>query len=167
MSRYVVTLHYTVAPAVPGREDRQVLDGLMGTGCRFSLLGPDLLAVSVSVRSRSPGEAVEVLDDRVRAMWPMVGAGGSLTLATATANGDLVPVGVRRSTLRTRRVPDKWRDGGPRLGRLRSPSWDGWEDDGWGDAGPDDWGGSAGVREPRRPKTPPGHLSAAVDVPTT
>jgi hypothetical protein len=165
MSRYVVTLHYTVAPAVPGREDSGVLDGLIGTGYRFSLLGPDVLAVSAAVRSRSPGEAVEVLDDRVRAMWPMVGVGGSLTLATATANGDLVPVGVRRSTLRARPVRDERPDGG--FGRTRARSRQ-WRNDGWGNEGPDDdWGGTAGVREPRRPKTPPGHLSAALDVPTT
>ena len=36
---------------------------------------------------------------------------------------------------------------------------------GRGDSGPGDAGGSAGVREPRRPKPAPPHLSAARDLP--
>lgn len=154
MKKFVVTLHYTVAPAVPGRRDDRVMADLLGSDHRFSLLGSDVLAVCVRVRAESPGGAVQLLDRRVRALWPMLAA-GTLTLATATANGDLVPVGVRAT---------RTRPGRPRLfgGRLREWPWDEGPE-----AGPDDEsGGTAGVREPRRPKTPPGGLSAALEEPT-
>ncbi len=154
MKRFVVMVHYTVAPAVPGRHHDEVLADLFGSEHRFSLLGPDVLAVSVKINAPSAGEAVDMLDRRVRSRWPLVGA-GVLTMATATANGDLVPVGVRPATaVRHRRRP------GSSRGWAGPGSWDGEP----GEGPDDDWGGTAGVREPRRPKTPPGHLSAARDV---
>jgi len=162
MARFVVTLHYTVAPAVPTRSHVDVLADLVGPRHRFSMLGPDTLAVSVRVRAAAASEAVQVLDARVRAAWPMVD-GGTLTLATAIANGDLVRVGARnllpgretrvRTTLHSINRPGEHEGG------------EGWGG-GWGDDRGDDWGdGTAGVREPRRPRTPPGHLSAAAAPP--
>jgi len=55
MARFVVTLHYTVAPAVPTRSQVDVLAHLVGPGHRFSLLGPDTLAVSVRVKAATNG----------------------------------------------------------------------------------------------------------------
>jgi hypothetical protein len=111
MAKFVVTLHYTVAPAVPGRRQFDVLADRVGSGHRFSMLGADTLAVSVRIKAGSAAEAVQILDIRVQAAWPMV------------------------------------------------------DDPGW-DSGDNDWGGgTAGVREPRRPRTPPGHLSAALELP--
>ncbi|MBK6870432.1 MAG: hypothetical protein IPJ14_11690 [Kineosporiaceae bacterium] len=161
MAKFVVTLHYTVAPAVPARRDFDALADRVGSGHRFSMLGADTLAVSVRIKAGSAAEAVQVLDIRVRAAWPMLD-GGTLTLATAMANGDLVEVGAARttSTGRTSRVSRTLRFFGP--GRSRPSPWD---DPGW-DSGGNDWGGgTAGVREPRRPRTPPGHLAAELDLP--
>lgn len=167
MAKFVVTLHYTVAPAVPGRRQFDVLADRVGSGHRFSMLGADTLAVSVRIKAGSAAEAVQILDIRVQAAWPMVD-GGALTLATAMANGDLVQVGAPRSgPARTRRVSRVLRYFDP-PGRRADNPWgvgSAGDDPGW-DSGDNDWGGgTAGVREPRRPRTPPGHLSAALELP--
>lgn len=161
MARFVVTLHYSVAPAVPGRRRFDALADLLGSGHRFSMLGADLLAVSVRVKAGFAGEAVQIVDTRVRAAWPMLGGGSALTLATATANGDLVPVGARADHgRRSSRVARTLRYFSPARGHGFPDGETGW------DSGGNDWGeGTAGVREPRRPRTPPGNLSVELDLP--
>lgn len=155
MPRFLVTLHYTVAPAVPGRSHSAVLAPLIGPGHRFSMLGPDLLAVGVRMKAPTAREAAELVDARVRAAWPMVG-GGMLTMATAVVNGDLVRVGAAPSAS----------SAAPRRRRGRGLSPTGRERGWWDDPRDEGDDGTAGVREPRRPKTPPGGLYAATTPPT-
>ncbi len=147
MNRYVVTLHYTVAPGRHAPAVRDVLAPAWGPGHVFSIWGGDGLSVMVELRAAADDDAVEIADATVAALWPLVGA-GSLRLLHAFPRRSYALVGARLGR-KDRHVS-------------RRPTW--FDDRGFDD-GPDTGGDGAGVREPRRPPPSPGHLSAEADLP--
>jgi hypothetical protein len=122
----------------PGQLERfKSTQNLPGRAASIRLLGGDgSLAVTASrVMAESPAEAAMIVVQAVNARWSK-----------------------RRGPL----VMRSWRSHQERvlLGRRRSGSaWTGWWDSDEGE------GGSAGVREPRRPLPGPGSLHAARDLP--
>jgi hypothetical protein len=109
-----------------------------------------LLCVSASrVSAGSASDAAMIVVTAVRAEWGK--SAGPLKLRSWTSHRDRVLVGPRRRRGRGRSSPmDK-----------ASQAWN-WS---WDDNGDDDDGGSAGVREPRRPLPGPGSLHAALELP--
>jgi hypothetical protein len=167
VKRFVITLHYRVAPARTARLVRDVLADAWGPGHRSSIWGGDGLTVIVESRSADESDAVDLADAKVRALWPLVGA-GSLTLEHIFPRPDLVRVGTRRGTSRRRALLRAVRAQAAQAARRGRwgpddvpPSGRGHPDDDDGDDG------TAGVREPRRPRFPPGHLSAVREEPRT
>ena len=137
MAKYTVQMTF----ATPGRrEPLKVTRRLPGRAASMQLLGADgLLAVSASrVTAESAADAAMVVVRAVNAFWPK--NRGPLTMRSWTAHRERVLLG----------------------GRGNRSGWSGgWPfDDGGGDEG-----GSAGVREPRRPLPGPGSLHAARDLP--
>lgn len=150
--KLLVNLTYEVTPErVADGPAIGVLAPLWGKGHRVSVWDRGRLIVLVRVKAESQDHAVALVDAKVRSLWPQVGSGRLIVLSSWAAP-DRVPAGVR-----VRRTP-RWQ-------AAASPSVV--ESSTWFDDGPDDdgFGGTAGVREPRRPNPPPGHLSAALDVP--
>jgi hypothetical protein len=125
---------------------------LPGWGASIQMLGGDgMIAVSASrIQAQSPVEAALAVMKIVTAEWSK--ADGPLKMLSWSAHRDRVLVGSNRGG---------WDSG------------DGWDyvDDGFrpgdGDGGSDgdDPGGSAGVREPRRPLPGPSSLHAAAELP--
>jgi hypothetical protein len=106
-----------------------------------------LLCVSASrVPAESASDAAMIVVTAVRAEWGK--SAGPLKMRSWTSRRDRVLVGSRRRRGRGRSSP---MDAASRV-------WS-WDD------GDDDDGGSAGVREPRRPLPGPGSLYAALELP--
>ncbi len=140
MARYVVNMTFEVA-AGSGRHGGAGLRAgvLPGRGSIRYIAGGGTLAVTAVVRSESAVDAALDVADRARAQWTRDGS-GPIRMVSWTAHRERALAG---------------------LGRRRGPSGSSWLDDG----PPDEGGGLAGVREPRRPNPPPSTLSAARDVP--
>jgi hypothetical protein len=148
MARYTVQMTFEVPTlAAPlGSTHR-----LPGRAAWVRLLGADgMLAVSASrVQAESPAEAAMIVVKSVHDRWPK--GRGPIKMLSWTAGRERVLTGVRRGSSGS---------GGP------------WPDD-WhltfgsddSDGGDDESGGSAGVREPRRPLPGPGSMHAAVELP--
>jgi hypothetical protein len=135
MARY--TVHMTFE--APGqRAPLRVTHRLPGRAASMQWLGGDgVLAVSASrVQAETPAEAAMIVVSAVQVRWRK--HLGTLQMRSWTAHRDRVLLGGR----------------GPASG------WSGRNDS----DGPDE-GGSAGVREPRRPLPGPGSLHAALDLP--
>ncbi len=165
MKRFMVTLHYTVAPQSSAPPVVDVLAGVWRQGHRFSVWNGASLTVGAETRALSERLAIEQVDETVHALWPVVAA-GSLTLIQSIAEPLYVSVGARvGGAVRSARQasPPWW----SRTGDSTRPGWDGSVDpDGlFGDDEGDEGGDGAGVREPRRPDTPPGHLTVALEPP--
>ena len=130
------TVHMTFE--TPGQtKPVKITHRILGRVGSMQLLGGDgSLAVSASwVSAESPADAAMIVVRAVSQRWPK--GRGSLTMRSWTAHRERVLLGGR----------------GPRTGWTRND----------GD-GPDE-GGSAGVREPRRPLPGPGSLHAELDLP--
>ena len=123
------------------RTPLRVTHRLPGRTTSLQILAADgTTAVTASgVRAQTPAEAAMVVVSAVNARW--LKSRGPLTMCSWSAHRERVLVGRR--------------GGATTIGR--GSSW--LDDDGW------DEGGSAGVREPRRPKPGPGSLQAARDLP--
>lgn len=164
MKRFMVTLHYTVAPPSSAPPAVDVLAGVWPQGHRFSVWNGASLTVGAETRALSERLAIEQVDETVHALWPVVAA-GALTLIQSIPEPLYVGVGARVGgavrSARQARAP--WRSGtGARPGWVGGVDPDGlFGDDDEGDEG----GDGAGVREPRRPDIPPGHLAVALEPP--
>ena len=137
MGRYTVQMTFET----PGRrEPLKQTRRLPGRATSMQLIGCDgLLAVSASrVSAESPADAAMIVVQAVNRQWPK--GRGPLKMRSWTANRERVLLGSRRSR-------SGW-----------SATWPYDDDSG-------DEGGSAGVREPRRPLPGPGSLHAALDLP--
>lgn len=138
MARYTVHMTFDT----PGQPKRlKVTHRLLGRAGLIQLIGGDgRLAVSASwVSAESPADAAMSVVRTVVQHWPK--SRGPLTMRSWTAHRERALLG-RRGT-----GGSAWNGSRP---------FDG--DDG-------DEGGSAGVREPRRPLPGPGSLHAAADLP--
>jgi hypothetical protein len=135
MARYVVQMTFEAPDQRSRLRSTHRLPGRIGS---MQLIGGDgLLAVSASrVSAESPADAVMILRKAVQDRW--LKSRGPLKMRSWTAHRERVLLGTRRGVSST-----------------VSRTWDG--DDG-------DEGGSAGVREPRRPLPGPGSLHAARDL---
>ena len=114
---------------------------ILGRVGSMQLLGGDgSLAVSASwVSAESPADAAMIVVRAVSQRWPK--GRGSLTMRSWTAHRERVLLG------------------------RRGPSGSSWNGSRPFDGDDGDEGGSAGVREPRRPLPGPGSLHAAADLP--
>ena len=136
--RYRVQLSYRVDTTVAA--DHAVLDDRWGPGLQRSRVDRGVLSVIVVTKAWSPHVAARLVDLRVRRIWRGLGhAGPQLTFVDVRTARRLVLAG---------RVL-----GGERLVSDSLPR---------RDDRPDDDGGSAGVREPRRPLPAPPSLSMAL-----
>ena len=178
MKKFVVHVMYDVAKASPGGPTPEAMARGWGPGHRFSLWHDNRLAVQAEVRAGSPADAIALVDAKVQALWAHR-PGGAITLTLSRASRERVLVGARRRLRRgvqgvspqqaLGRLQSRWGPDGRRIDLGRSAG--GWTGDGWTGEGPDgdgrdgDGGGTAGVREPRRPRTPPGDLYAAAELP--
>jgi hypothetical protein len=137
MARYTVHMTFE-APVLTA--PLKITHRLPGRAASMQMLGADgLLAVSASrVSAESPADAAMIVVNAVRDRWHK-GRGG-LKMRTWTAHRERVLLGGRR---------------GGSSGRGGA----------WFDDGGFDEGGSAGVREPRRPLPGPGSLHAEADLP--
>lgn len=134
------------------------LDGAAVRGLEFSYAEAGRLSVLLTVRAGSEESAVELAAGRVALGWQFLhGAPPGPLVHSATRRVgpvDRVVAGFARPAPQSVRArPSRWPD---------AELWDG--DD--GDDPPDD-GGLAGVREPRRPRPGPGHLSATAEPPAS
>jgi hypothetical protein len=137
MGRYLVQMTFET----PGqREPLKLTCRLPGRAASMRLIGCDgLLAVSAArVSADSPADAAMLVVQAVNRQWPK--SRGPLKMRSWTANRERVLLGSRR-------------------GSAWNASWP------YNDSGDDGEGGSAGVREPRRPLPGPGSLHAALDLP--
>ncbi len=157
MKKYLVHVMYDVAKASPGGTAPGALAPGWGPGHRFSVWTQNRLVVQAEIRAESECAAIEVADAKVQTLWAHRPGGAiTLTLSRATRERALVGAGrrIRRGVQAVAELP----------GGRRQTRWH--VDDGPFDLGGDDeGGGSAGVREPRRPRTPPGTLHAAAELP--
>lgn len=140
MPRFTVQMTLAV-PARPGPVHGGSVTRRPGAGTVRYLVGDGTVAVIAVVRAETAGEAAaDVL--HVVERDQVCAGNGPVRLVSWTATRH-VPVfagpGRRRNT-RFRGGPETWTDG-------------------------DDGGGTAGVREPRRPRPSPGSTSAALDPP--
>ena len=134
MRRYLVQVQFE-APALDGVPVRcDTLKAIWGRGHKFDLVGPRCLVLAAVVSAPGESEALRQTIARVEQLSGGTGK-GVLRLTCWTARRVRVPLlaGVRAGR-----------------GEFRG------DRDGDGEDG-----GLAGVREPRRPVHPPGHLSAA------
>jgi hypothetical protein len=99
------------------------------------------LAVNATVREEAPGDAAIVVAQAVMGEWKK--SDGPIKVLKWTAHRSRVFAGLGRH---------------PESFTSSHRPW-GWHE------GPDDEGGSAGVREPRRPLPGPGSMSAALELP--
>jgi hypothetical protein len=160
MKKYLVHVMYDVAKASPGSTTQGALARGWGPGHRFSVWHDHRLAVQAQVRAESAAAAIELADARVRALWGHR-PGGAITLTLSRATRERVLVGAGR----------RLRFAGPGFAKQLGGRWaersalqlgEPWLDP---DQDDEDGGGTAGVREPRRPGTPPGTLHAAAELP--
>jgi hypothetical protein len=139
MSRYTVHMTFQ-APAQRGPYGGDRLaEGRLATGrgtVRY-VAADGTLAVVGSVRGESPVDAARIVQRKAEADWVIFGV-GPVRMVNWSATRERVLVGTRGGST------TRW-SAGP--------------------GGPPDDGGLAGVREPRRPRTPPGTTSAALDPP--
>jgi hypothetical protein len=152
MARYTVQMTFEISAL---HQPLTSTRPLPGRAASIRLLGSNgLLAASASrVQAESPAEAAMIVVKSVHDRWPK--SQGPIKMLSWTATRERVLVGARRAG-RSAGSGGPWPDG-----------WDltfGW-DDGNDDRGDDEGGGSAGVREPRRPLPGPGSMHAAVDLP--
>jgi hypothetical protein len=136
MGRYTVQMTFETPDQ---RSPLTLTKRLPGSASSMRLLGADgLLAVSASrVSAESPAEAAMIVVQAVHARWSK--SRGQLKMRSWTAHRERVLFGVRGRRDSSRGGPWGWDDG--------------------------DEGGSAGVREPRRPLPGPGSLHVARDLP--
>lgn len=133
MPRYTVQITFR-APGLRAPVE-QVVHGLPGRAASVRLYGSEgMLAATGTVHEESPAEAAMAVARAVGRQWSK--AQGALQLVAWTAQRERVLAlgGRRRGGSSGRSLP-----------------WD------------DDEGGSAGVREPRRPLPGPGSIGAALD----
>ncbi|HST82438.1 MAG TPA: hypothetical protein VLL08_11950 [Kineosporiaceae bacterium] len=135
MARYNVQMTFETPEQHSRLRSIKRLPGRIGS---MHLLGGDgFLAVSASgVSAESPADAAMIVVKAVQGSWSK--RRGRLTMRSWTAHRERVLFGSRRGS------DSAW-----------SGAWD-WDDG--------DEGGSAGVREPRRPLPGPGSLHAARDI---
>ena len=145
MARYTVLITFE-APGLKASFDRR-LTLRRGVGSPIRMLAADgMLAVTASgVRADTPSEAAGQVTEKVAREWAKTH--GQLKMASWRADRERVLVGGLR-----RRAQSVQGDG---------PGPDGWFGEGEGP----DAGGSAGVREPRRPKPGPGSMSMQAELP--
>jgi hypothetical protein len=138
MAKYTVQMTFE-APGLRGHVNKTFR--LPGSEASMHLLGGDgMLAVSAAkVTAESPVDAAMAVMTAISSEWSK--SQGPLKMLSWTANRDRVLVGGRS------------RAGGAGRGW----DWDHFTHRPWDDDG-DDPGGSAGVREPRRPKSGPPSL---------
>ena len=140
MAKFTVTMTFE-APARRGPVRSSGLARMPGSGSVRYLAGDGVIAVTGVVRADTAAEAAQDVCRLVERDQAHHGF-GPVRLVSWTATR-LVPAfagpGRRRST-RFRGGPETWTDG-------------------------DEGGGTAGVREPRRPRPSPGSMSAALDPP--
>ncbi|GLY13824.1 hypothetical protein LWF15_02020 [Kineosporia rhizophila] len=144
MARYAVLITFE-APGLRASFDRKHTLR-RGVGSTIRMLAADgMLAVTASgVRADTPSEAAGLVTEEVGRAWAKTH--GQLKMASWRADRERALVGGRR------RRPESVQGDGP---------WPG----GWFGAGDDpDEGGSAGVREPRRPKPGPGSMSMQAEL---
>ena len=134
MARYIVQMTFEAPDQRAGMRSTKRLSGRIGS---LQLLGSDgFLAVSASrVSAESPTDAAMIVVKAVHDGWSK--SRGPLNMRSWTAHRERALFGSRRGS-------GSW-----------SGTWD-WDDG--------DEGGSAGVREPRRPLPGPGSLHAARDI---
>ncbi len=149
MQRYRVQISYRVDTAIPTRDD--VLAASWGPGLRRSRVDGGILLVVATVKAWSPQVAAHLVDGRVQHRWA--------ALCHDPAVAVMVDVRAARALVVAGRVFGRGSGGG----RLRAGSIPPFGDD---PGRPDDEdGGTAGVREPRRPLPAPPSLSMARDEP--
>ena len=139
MAKFTVTMTFE-APARRGPVRSSGLARMPGSGSVRYLAGDGVIAVTGVVRADTAAEAAQDVCRLVERDQAHHGFGPVRLVSWTATRSVRVFAGLRR---------DRWR-GGPL-------SWD--DDDGWDD------GGTAGVREPRRPSPAPGSLSAAAEPP--
>ena len=164
MARFAVTAVFEVGPGrVPRGAD--VLDRISIPDIathRFSYCDGTTLTVVVDWTAVSEGAARESAVSGIRLVWQQLtdrdpGAPLSVRIRTLTPPPPKVVAGAARGRA--------WHvEGLPPIELFEEPRLRWPDGQGPDDGGPDD-GGLAGVREPRRPKPGPGHLSAALDEP--
>jgi hypothetical protein len=126
---------------------------------RFSYCDGRTLTVMVDWSARTPAQAVDEAVLTTRLVWAqLTGDDPGEPLSRQVR-----PLGVARVAAGLggplERVAGALVEDAPRSGRARDAKWRRDRED------PDDDGGLAGVREPRRPKPAPPHLSAALEEP--
>jgi hypothetical protein len=148
MARYTVLMTFEVSGPQAALTQKSTLGG---RGSIRMLAADGTLAVSAAgVRAETGSEAAMQIATEVGRRW---GKGrGPLRLSSWRANRERVLVGVRR------RRPDSVQGFGPWPDGFPGSDSSDWPDDEGGD-------GSAGVREPRRPKPGPGSLSMEAELP--
>ena len=136
------------------------LDGAAVRGLEFSYAEVGRLSALLTVRADSEESAVALAAGRVALGWQFLhGTPPGVLVHSATRRlgpVDRVVAGLARPAPARATGPQRWPDA--ELWTTGEPGDHDDRDD------PDD-GGLAGVREPRRPKPGPGHLSAVADPP--
>jgi hypothetical protein len=135
MARYTVHMTFETPGRLAPLKSTHRLPGRAGS---MRLLGSDgsLAVTAARVSAESPADAAMIVVRAVNDRW--LKGNGALIMRSWTAHRERALLGSRRGS--------------------SSSAWNGtWPDD--------DEGGSAGVREPRRPLPGPGSLHAALDPP--
>jgi hypothetical protein len=165
MARYTVHMTFE-APGLPAAYEQK--HSLPGMGASMRLIGSEgHLAVTASgVRAQEPAVAALAVTTEVERLWNKVN--GPLKLASWRADPERVLVGGRRRRAAGGFGTGPWPDGFPAAVGFRRPGRPGWlfgDDGGSDDDKGDGSDGSAGVREPRRPKPGPGSASMEAELP--
>jgi len=151
MARYTVLMTFET-PGLRASFERK--HSLRGPASSIRMLASEgrLAVTAAGVRSDSPADAALKVATEVGRFWAKTD--GPLKVASWRADRERVLIGGRRRRGDVAFGTSPWPEGFP-------PGSSGWPGDDEGDAGD----GSAGVREPRRPKPGPGSMSMEAELP--